>query len=212
MKQIHWDCAHINELGNLLVNSNAGNDWNEAFSIFNGTTLIVKKCLSAVFASFCVPNSFVSDKGSEFPCHNFKACCKYQETIRTESLIYHSQSNGQTERAISTAKHALKFRAKTFQWQSLGFCNNWCIEALFKQEVKALAQLVSGRKINLPSIKNFDVCELIKKVTEQIFHLSMQYSLDSTQSFKTWQLIQAKSFSSRAEKKEEHFADMLKLN
>ena len=124
-----------------LGQQQAGNDWNEAFSIFNGTTLILKKCLSAVFASFCVPNSFVSDKGSEFPCHHFKACCKSQKTIRTESLIYHPQSNGQKKRAIWTVIHALKFRAKTFQSQSLGFCNNWmgCTEALLKQQVKAHA-------------------------------------------------------------------------
>ena len=63
--------------------------------------------LSTLFSCFGVPETLVTDNGSQFAAESFKHFCKANGITHLRSPPYHPQSNGQAERFVDTFKRAL---------------------------------------------------------------------------------------------------------
>ena len=64
------DWAYIQEVGNILINVDAGSGWIEVFICGNRPTEKVIHCLSAIFGRFGVLHTLVSDNAKELSATN----------------------------------------------------------------------------------------------------------------------------------------------
>ena len=66
------------------------------------------RVLHEIFARFCIPNTIVSDDGTQFMANEFKDFCKAFLILHITTTPYHPSSNRQAERFVDTFKRAFK--------------------------------------------------------------------------------------------------------
>ena len=64
--------------------------------------------LHEIFARFGVPDTIVSDNGTQFTASEFRVFCKSLAIKHITTPLYQRRSNGQAECYVSTFKRALK--------------------------------------------------------------------------------------------------------
>ena len=103
---MHW--AYIHEVGNILIIVDDGSGWIEVFICSDQLTEKFIHCLSAIFGSFGVSHTLVSNNAKE--CINDKVFTwlQTQGCTKLESPIYNPRSNGLAERAVQTVKKAMR--------------------------------------------------------------------------------------------------------
>jgi transposase InsO family protein len=86
----------------------------DAYSKYLGVIIVSNKTSRqtvAIFRKLCakqgVPETIVSDNGTQFTSHEFKQFCKANSLIPILSPPYHLQSNGRAERFVDTFKRGL---------------------------------------------------------------------------------------------------------
>ena len=101
-KTIPWSRIHIDYAGPLhgkmyLVVVDAFSKWPE----------IIEMALQRIFAQFGLPETIVSENGTQFTSTVFQEYCAENAIKHVRSPPFHPQSNGQAERFVDTFKRAL---------------------------------------------------------------------------------------------------------
>ena len=120
-----WSRIHIDYAGPLhgkmyLVVVDAFSKWPEIIEMTNSTTSSTINALQRIFAQFGLPETIVSDNGTQFTSTIFQEYCTENTIKHVKSPPFHPQSNGQAERFVDTFKRALiKLRDEGTSKQSL---------------------------------------------------------------------------------------------
>ena len=160
---LHMDWVYVKDQGNILVIVDAGPGWIEAFPAGNRTSQTVKVHLSQIFARYGIPRILVSDNGPDFVSCDLKQWCESLGIKMMEPPIYHLRANGTVERGVQTVKRAI---------QAWNLNLNLSFGALLqralmthrntsKTRVKTLVELLLGRRVRLPAVTDFDLCERV---------------------------------------------------
>ncbi|EFP01961.1 hypothetical protein CRE_22892 [Caenorhabditis remanei] len=107
-----WQRVHADYAGPIhgkyyLVMVDAFSKWPEIRPTTSITTSATLKLFQHVFSQFGIPDTLVTDNGSQFTSSAFNEFCKSQGINHIRSPPYHPQSNGQAERFVDTLKRAL---------------------------------------------------------------------------------------------------------
>ena len=107
-----WSRLHIDFAGPIngmtyFVLVDAHSKWPEIFPIISPTTSNTILILDRLFSQHGVPDTIVSDNGTQFTSAIFSDYCKRHAIQHIFSPPYHPQSNGQAERFVDTLKRAL---------------------------------------------------------------------------------------------------------
>ncbi|CAH8818944.1 unnamed protein product [Schistosoma curassoni] len=107
-----WERLHADFAGPIrgrmyLVIVDALTKWPQIYAMVNCTASETISKLSELFSCFGVPETLVTDNGSQFTAESFKHFCNVNGIVHIRSPPYHPQSNGQVERFVDTFKRAL---------------------------------------------------------------------------------------------------------
>ncbi|XP_058456713.1 uncharacterized protein K02A2.6-like [Malaya genurostris] len=111
-KRIHLDYAGPIKGMYYLVIIDSFSKWPEIFQTRSMTTFSTIGFLNETFARYGIPDTIVSDNGTQFCSSQFKQFCELSGIIHIRTAPYHPQSNGQAERFVDTLKRSLKKIAK----------------------------------------------------------------------------------------------------
>ena len=149
-ERLHMDWGYVKDQGNTIVIVDAGSGWIEAFPAGNRTSQTVKVYLSQIFARFGIPRTLVSDNGPEFVSSDLKQWCESLGIKKMETPIYHPRANGIAERAVQTVKRDIQAWSPNLTHRNTS-----------KTRGKTPVELLQGRKIRLPAVTDFDLCERV---------------------------------------------------
>ena len=162
-ERLHMDWGYVKDQSNILVIVDAGSGWIEAFPAGNRTSETVKIYLSQIFARFGIPKTLVSDNGPEFVSGDLKQWCESLGIKKIESPVYHPRANGLAERAVQTVKRALQAWSPNLNVSFGAFLQRVLMthRNTSKTRSKTPVELLLGRRMRLPAIADFDLCEPI---------------------------------------------------
>lgn len=108
-----WSRIHIDYAGPVdgvfyLVVVDPYTKWPEVYATKTTTTKTTMKLLTNSFATFGIPETIVSDNGTQFTSHEFQSFCEQQGIHHIRTAPYHPQSNGLAERFVDTLKRTLR--------------------------------------------------------------------------------------------------------
>ncbi|XP_055522565.1 uncharacterized protein K02A2.6-like [Wyeomyia smithii] len=108
-----WSRIHIDYAGpvdgfNFLVIVDPYSKWPEVHVTKSTTKKATLKLLNHSFATFGVPETIVSDNGTQFTSQEFQTFCSSQGIRHIRIAPYHPQSNGLAERFVDTLKRSLR--------------------------------------------------------------------------------------------------------
>ncbi len=153
-ERIHGDWAYIQDIGNVLLLVDSFSGWIEATLCKNRSAESVINALVNLVSRFGAPKCLVTDNGAEFTSEAVNTWCSANGIQKTESPPYHSESNGQAERAVQTVKKSLK--AWKINKVHMPF-EAYLARILFHQRAcfkrrdgKTPAECVFGRQIRVP--------------------------------------------------------------
>ena len=155
------DWGYVKDQVKILVIVDAGSGWIEVFSAGNRITETIKIYLSQIIAGFGIPITLVSDNGPEFVSGDIKQWCQSLEIKKMESTVYLPRGNGLAERAVQTVKRAVQARSPNLN-ESFGVFLQRALMThrnISKTSGKAQVELLLGRRVRLPAIADFDLCE-----------------------------------------------------
>ena len=162
-ERLHMDWGYVKDQGSILVTVDAGSGWMEAFPAGNRTSETVKIYTSQIFARFGIPKTLVSDNGPEFVSGGLKQWCEPQGIKKMEIPVYHPRANGLAERAVQTVKWALQAWSPNFNVSFGRFLQKALMTPrnTSKTRNKTPVELLLGRRVRLPAIADFNLCEPI---------------------------------------------------
>ena len=107
-----WQRVHIDFAGpingqSFLLVVDAFSKWPEVFPMQSTDTSSTINKLRHLFATFGVPETIISDNGTQFTSQLFREFTKRFGISHVNSPPFHPQSNGQAERFVDTFKRAL---------------------------------------------------------------------------------------------------------
>ena len=157
------DWGYVKDPGNILVIVDAGSGWIEAFPAGNRTSETVEKYVSQIFARFGIPKTLLSDNGPEFVIGDLKQWCDTLEINKMESSVYHPRANGLAERAVQTLKRAFQAWSPDLNVSFGAFLQRALMthRNASKTRGKTSVEFLLGRRLRLPAIADFDLCEPI---------------------------------------------------
>lgn len=108
-----WSRIHIDFAGPInkwhyLVIVDSYSKWPEVFQMKKPTSQKVIYKLHELFARFGVPDTIVSDNGTQFTSKDFADFCQNFQVEHVRIPPYHPRSNGLAERFVDTLKRALR--------------------------------------------------------------------------------------------------------
>ena len=107
-ERIHMDFAGPTYGKMFLIVVDAYSKWPEVIEMSSTTSEATIQQLRRLFAQFGIPETIVSDNGTQFTSAVFLEFCKKNNIQHIRSPPFHPQSNGQAERFVDTFKRALK--------------------------------------------------------------------------------------------------------
>lgn len=107
-----WERIHIDYAGphlgrHFLIVVDAHSKYPEVIPVPNMTSRQTVTALRKLYAQHGVPETIVSDNGTQFTSQEFKEFCKANAVNHILSPPYHPQSNGRAERFVDTFKRGL---------------------------------------------------------------------------------------------------------
>ena len=130
----------------------AGSAWIEAFLVRNMTSQTLKVHLSHIFARFGIPRILISDKGSEFVSSDLKQWC---ESLGIKKIA---------ERAVQKKKRAIQTWSPNLNVSFVAFLQRALMthRNTSKKRGKTPVEMLLGRKVRLPAVTDFDLCERVR--------------------------------------------------
>ena len=164
-ERLHLDWGYVKDQANILLIVDAGSSWLEAFPAGNRTSQTVKVHMSQIFARFGIPRIFVSDNGPEFVSSDLKQWCESLGIKKVESFIYHPRvdENGIAERAVQTVKRAIQAWSPNLNVSFGTFLQRALMTHRNTSKTRGTTpvELLLGRKVRLPAVTDFDLCERV---------------------------------------------------
>ncbi|CAH8551539.1 unnamed protein product [Dicrocoelium dendriticum] len=107
-----WSRIHVDFVGPVegtffLVIVDAYSKWPEVTVMRNTSSNSTILALKRLFSQYGLPQTIVSDNGSQFTSYQFADFCAQNGIQHMRTAPYHPQSNGQAERYVDTLKRAL---------------------------------------------------------------------------------------------------------
>ena len=107
-----WSRLHIDFAGPMngvtyLVLVDSFSKWPEVIPVSPPSATRTISILNQVFSQHGLPDTIVTDNGSQFTSSQFRDFCTQNSITHIRSPPYHPQSNGQAERFVDTFKRAL---------------------------------------------------------------------------------------------------------
>ena len=104
-----------------------------------------------------------SDNGPEIVSGDLKQWCESLGIKKIESPVYHPRANGLAERAVQTVKRALQAWSPNLNVSFGAFLQRALMthRNTSKTRSKTPVELLLGRRVRLPAIAEFDLCEPI---------------------------------------------------
>ncbi|XP_058446711.1 uncharacterized protein K02A2.6-like [Malaya genurostris] len=108
-----WQRVHLDYAGPIdgeyyLVVVDSFSKWPEIVQTRSITTAATVKILRDLFARLGMPETLVSDNGSQFTSAEFQSYCTNNGIEHLTTAPFHPQSNGQAERFVDTFKRSIK--------------------------------------------------------------------------------------------------------
>ena len=117
--------------------------------------------MNQIFARFGIPRILISDNDPEFVSSDPKQWCESLGIKKMESPIYHPRANGIAERAVQTVKRAIQAWSPNLNVSFGAFLHR--VLMTHRNTSKTLGktpfELLVGRKVRLPAVIDFDLCE-----------------------------------------------------
>ncbi|XP_053698542.1 uncharacterized protein K02A2.6-like [Sabethes cyaneus] len=107
-QRLHVDYAGPFEGQYFLVIVDSYSKWPEIIRTSTITSRTTIELLFETFARYGLPETIVSDNGTQFSCSQFKEFCESLGIVHIRTAPYHPQSNGQAERFVDTLKRGLR--------------------------------------------------------------------------------------------------------
>ena len=162
-ERFHMDWGYVKDQGTILVIGDAVFAWREAFPAGNRTSETVKIYLSQIILRLEIPKILVSYNCPEFVRGDLKQWCESLRTKKMESPVYHPRAIGLAERAVQTVKRALQAWSPNPNVSFGAFLQRALMthRNTSKTRVNTPVDLLLGRRVRLPAIADFDLCEPI---------------------------------------------------
>ena len=162
-ERLRMDWGYVKDQSNILVIVDAGSSWIEAFPSGIRTSQTVKVHLSQSFARFGIPRMLVSDNGPEFVSSDLKQWCESLGIKKMESPFYHQRANCIAERAVQTVKRAIQAWSPNLNVSFGAFLQRALMthRKTSRMRGKTPVELLLGRKVRLPAVTDFDLCEQV---------------------------------------------------
>ena len=158
--RLHIDFAGPMEGKMFLIIIDSHSKWIEVFPMTNATSSSTIRYLRQLFAQFGIPETIVSDNGTQFVSTEFKEFCRLNGIRHIQTAPYHPSSNGLAERAVQVFKQGIRK-------QSTGTLNDKISRMLFQYRITphsttgmAPAEMLMGRRLR-------SRLDLLKPSTEQ---------------------------------------------
>nr|CDJ97482.1 RNA-directed DNA polymerase (reverse transcriptase) and Integrase domain containing protein [Haemonchus contortus] len=108
-----WQRIHIDFAGPVfglfyLVVVDSYSKWPEIIEMTSISASQTVKELKKMFARYGIPQTIVSDNGTQFTSEQFRMMCEEGGITHVKIAPYHPQSNGQAERFVDTLKRGIK--------------------------------------------------------------------------------------------------------
>ncbi|XP_062700588.1 uncharacterized protein K02A2.6-like [Aedes albopictus] len=107
-KRVHVDYAGPIDGVHYLLAVDAHSKWPEVVPTQRITSTATISILRSIFARLGMPETLVSDNGTQFTSSEFQQFCSDSGIDHVTTAPFHPQSNGQAERFVDTFKRALK--------------------------------------------------------------------------------------------------------
>ena len=131
----------------FLVVIDSHSKWIEVFPMKSATSAATVRYLRQLIAQFGIPETIVSDNGTQFVATEFKEFCQQNGIRHIQTAPYHPSSNGLAERAVQVFKHGVRK-------QSSGSIHDKIARVLFQYRTTphsttgiTPAELLLGRKL-----------------------------------------------------------------
>ena len=148
--RLHIDFAGPVEGKMVLIVIDAHSKWIEAIPVSAATSSLTIQQLRKLFAQFGVPDTVVSDNGTQFTANEFREFCESNGIRHTRVAPYHPSSNGLAERAVRIVKEGLrKVSAGTMMDRLSRFLFQYRITPQTTTGI-APGELLMGRKLKSP--------------------------------------------------------------
>ena len=123
----------------------------------------MKVHLSQIVARFGLPRILVSDNGPEFVSSDLRQWCESLGIKKMESPIYQPRANGIAEQAVQTVKRAIQAWSPNLNVSFGAFLQQALMthRNTSKTRGKTPVELLLGRKVRLPAVTDFDLCERV---------------------------------------------------
>ncbi|PIO53247.1 integrase core domain protein, partial [Teladorsagia circumcincta] len=108
-----WQRIHVDFAGPVcglfyMVVVDAFSKWPEIIEMTSISASQTVKELKKMFARYGIPQTIVSDNGTQFTSEQFKRMCEEGGITHVRTAPYHPQSKGQAERFVDTLKRGIK--------------------------------------------------------------------------------------------------------
>ena len=117
-----------------------------------------------------IPKTLVSDNGPEFGSVDLIQWCESQRILKNVITIYNPRADGNFERTIQTVKWAIKAWSLYLN-VSFGVLLQWILMThrnTAKTPGKLPLELLLGRKVRLPEVRDIDLFEAVLSKTMSI--------------------------------------------
>ena len=149
-RRIHIDFAGPKEgkMFLVIIDAHSIAKWIEVFAMKKATSSATIKYLRQLFAQFGIPETIVSDNGTQFVSADLKDFCRLNGIHHIQTAPYHPSSNSLVERAVQVF-------TKGISKQSTGTLNDQISRLLFQYRITphsttgiSPAEMLIGRRLH----------------------------------------------------------------
>ena len=153
-ERLHMDWGYVKGQSNILMRVDEGSGWTGAFPAGNRILQTVNFHMSQFFLRFWIAKTLVSNNDPEFLNGDLKQCSESLGIKKMESPIFHPKTVQIVKSTIQALNSNLKLSFGDFLQRAL--MTHW---SNLKTRYKTTVELLLRRKVRLPAVTDFDLCE-----------------------------------------------------